>query len=81
MSDIRVPGIVQKVSTAFTGAEARGGSVDELGRPHGISNVCLTGRALFPAARSWNLRLGMCGFAQDLARKLQPEVSLPVTKA
>ena len=41
VSDIRVPGIVQEASTAYTGAEAQGVWVDELGRPHGISKVCV----------------------------------------
>ena len=81
VSDIHVPGIVHEASTAYMGAEAEGGSVDKLGRPHGISNVCVTRGALFPNAGSWNPTLAMCGFAQDLARKLQPEVSLPVRKA
>ena len=78
VSDIRVPGIVHKASTAFVGDEAEGGSVDELGRPHGISNVYVTGGALFPTAGSWNPTLTMCGFAQHLARRLQPDISLPV---
>ena len=72
VSDIRVPGIVHEASTAYVGDEAEGGSVDELGRPHGIGNVCVTGGALFPTAGSWNPTLTMCGFAQHLARKLQP---------
>lgn len=71
VSDILVPGIVHEASTAYMGAEAEGGSVDELGRPHGVSNVCLTGGALYPTAGSWNRTLTMCGFAQNLARKLQ----------
>ena len=81
VSDIRVPGIVHEASTAYMGDKATGGSVDELGRPHGISNVCVTGGALFPTAGSWNPTLTMCGFAQHLARKLQPEVSLPVRQS
>ncbi len=81
VSDIRVPGIVHEASTAFMGDEAQGGSVDELGRPHGMSNVCVTGGALFPTAGSWNPTLTMCGFAQHLARKLQPESSLPVRRS
>ena len=81
VSDIHEPGIVYEASTAYMGAEAQGTSADELGRPHGISNVCVTGGTLFPTAGSWNPTLAICGFAQDLARKLQPEVSLPVRKA
>lgn len=34
----------------------------------------VTGGALFPTAGSWNPTLTMCGFAQDLARKLHPKI-------
>ena len=78
VSDIRVPGVVHEASTAFVGDEAEGGSVDELGRPHGIGNVFVTGGALFPTSGSWNPTLTMCGFAQHLARKLQPNTTLPL---
>ncbi|KAF3941708.1 hypothetical protein ABW19_dt0203875 [Dactylella cylindrospora] len=67
---IRIPGIVHEAATAFVGPENRGGSLDELYRPHGIDNVHVTGAALFPTSGSWNPTLTMCGFAQDLARKL-----------
>ena len=72
LKTVRIPGIVHETSTAFMGSEAEGGSVDELGRPHGIQNVFVTGGALFPTAGSWNPTLTMCGFAQHLARKLTP---------
>ena len=81
VSDIRVPGIVHEASTAYMGDEAEGGSVDELGRPHGIRNVCVTGGALFPTAGSWNPTLTMCGFAQHLARKLLLPEPLSVRKS
>ncbi|KAF9630228.1 2-keto-gluconate dehydrogenase [Lasiodiplodia theobromae] len=68
--NVRVPGIVHEASTAFVGGEEAGGSVDALGRPHGVQNVFVTGGALFPTAGSWNPTLTMCGFAQHLAREL-----------
>ena len=34
----------------------------------------VTGAALFPTAGSWNPTLTMCGYAQDLARKLHPKI-------
>ncbi|GIJ86682.1 hypothetical protein Asppvi_005574 [Aspergillus pseudoviridinutans] len=67
---IRVPGVVHEASTAFVGPKEQGGSLDEQYRPHGVKNVHVTGGALFPSAGSWNPTLTMCGFAQDLARKL-----------
>jgi len=69
-STIRIPGIVHEASTAFVGLKKNGGSVDSFYRPHGVKNVFVTGGALFPTAGSWNPTLTMCGFAQDLARKL-----------
>ncbi|KAI0844297.1 hypothetical protein F5Y00DRAFT_266685 [Daldinia vernicosa] len=68
--DIRIPGVVHEASTAFVGPESKGGSLDSFYRPHEVANVFVTGAALFPTAGSWNPTLTMCGFAQDLARKL-----------
>ncbi|CAG7558988.1 unnamed protein product [Fusarium equiseti] len=67
---IRIPGVVHESSTCFMGPKKIGGSVDELYRPHGIENVHVTGSALFPTAGSWNPTMTMCGYAQDLARRL-----------
>ncbi|CCC13569.1 unnamed protein product [Sordaria macrospora k-hell] len=67
---IRIPGVVHESSTCFMGPKEIGGSVDELYRPHGIENVHVTGSALFPTAGSWNPTMTMCGYAQDLARKV-----------
>jgi len=67
---IRIPGIVHEASTAFVGAKEDGGSLDDSYRPHEVKNVFMTGGALFPSAGSWNPTLTMCGFAQDLARKI-----------
>jgi choline dehydrogenase-like flavoprotein len=67
---IRIPGIVHESSTCFMGPKDKGGSVDELYRPHGIENVHVTGAALFPTAGSWNPTMTMCGYAQDLAHRL-----------
>jgi choline dehydrogenase-like flavoprotein len=70
---IRIPGIVHEASTAYVGPENEGGSLDDFYRPHGIKNVYVTGGAIYPTAGSWNPTLTMCGFAQDLARKLEPK--------
>ena len=67
---IRIPGVVHESSTCYMGPKEEGGSVDELYRPHGIENVHVTGACLFPTAGSWNPTMTMCGYAQDLARKL-----------
>ncbi|KAJ4141802.1 hypothetical protein NW768_001020 [Fusarium equiseti] len=67
---IRIPGVVHESSTCFMGPKEIGGSVDDLYRPHGIENVHVTGSALFPTAGSWNPTMTMCGYAQDLARRL-----------
>ncbi|KAI8963995.1 hypothetical protein F5Y11DRAFT_364547 [Daldinia sp. FL1419] len=78
---IRVPGVVHEASTAFVGPQSKGGSLDDLYRPYDVSNVFVTGAALFPTAGSWNPTLTMCGFAQDLARKLAKKPGLiPPTK-
>jgi choline dehydrogenase-like flavoprotein len=52
-------------------------SVDSTYRPYGLEagNVFVTGAALFPAAGSWNPTSTICGFAQDLAKKLLTRVS------
>ncbi|OXV07770.1 hypothetical protein Egran_04466 [Elaphomyces granulatus] len=73
VSTIRIPGIVHECSTAYVGPENEGGSLDDLYRPHGVKNVYVTGGAIYPTAGSWNPTLTMCGFAQDLARKLEPK--------
>ncbi|KAK6330584.1 hypothetical protein TWF718_002783 [Orbilia javanica] len=67
---IRIPGIVHEAATAYVGEKETGGSLDKYYRPHGIKNVFVTGGALFPTSGSWNPTLTMCGYAQDLAKKL-----------
>jgi len=74
VDSIRIPGIVHEASTAYVGKKSNGGSLDSWYRPHGVKNVFVTGGALFPTAGSWNPTLTMCGFAQDLARKLHPKL-------
>lgn len=70
-SDIRVPGAVHEASTLYMGKPSDPmASVDDEYRPFGSRNVYVTGAALFPSAGSWNPTLTMCGYAQDLARKL-----------
>ncbi|THG95684.1 hypothetical protein EW026_g6015 [Hermanssonia centrifuga] len=74
VSEIRVPGIVHEGSTLYMGPQGDpAAAVDDRYRPYGCQNVYVTGAALFPAAGSWNPTLTMCGFAQDLARKLVPK--------
>ncbi|KAI5826665.1 FAD/NAD(P)-binding domain-containing protein [Schizophyllum commune Tattone D] len=70
---VRVPGLVHETSTLYMSDNLNGdphASVDSLYRPRNCDNVYVTGGALFPTAGSWNPTLTMCGFAQDLAKKL-----------
>lgn len=71
VSDIRVPGLMHDASTLYVGEESDPqASVDDQYRPFGSRNVYVTGAALFPSAGSWNPTLTICGYAQDLARKI-----------
>lgn len=73
VSAIRIPGVVHEASTLYVGEESDPqASVDSDYRPFGSNNLYVTGGALFPTAGSWNPTLTMCGYAQDLARKLVP---------
>ncbi|THH32688.1 hypothetical protein EUX98_g1509 [Antrodiella citrinella] len=70
---IRVPGIVHETATLYMSDDLETdphASVDSDYRPHSCHNVFVTGGALFPTSGSWNPTLTMCGFAQDLAKKL-----------
>ncbi|KAF8867657.1 hypothetical protein BD779DRAFT_1685497 [Infundibulicybe gibba] len=51
-------------------------SVDSNYCPHGLEagNVYVTSAALFPTAGSWNPTPTVCGFAQDLAKRLVSNV-------
>jgi choline dehydrogenase-like flavoprotein len=66
---IRMPGIVHEASLAPLG-NSNDCPVDENYKVKGVSNVYVTGAALFPTSGSWNPTMTMCGFAQDLAIKL-----------
>ncbi|KAF8243517.1 FAD/NAD(P)-binding domain-containing protein [Wilcoxina mikolae CBS 423.85] len=70
VENIRVPGIVHEASTSFVGDQAHGGSLDGLYRPHGVKNLFVTGAGILPTAGSWNPTMTICGYAQDLARRL-----------
>ncbi|TFY71091.1 hypothetical protein EVG20_g1912 [Dentipellis fragilis] len=71
VEDIRVPGVVHEAATLYMGDRSNAGaSVDDHYRPFGSNNVYVTGAALFPSSGSWNPTLTMCGYAQDLARKI-----------
>ncbi|KAG1768775.1 hypothetical protein EV702DRAFT_716216 [Suillus placidus] len=66
---IRMEGIVHEASVLPLG-DGDECCVDRNYRVKGVSNVYVTGGAIFPTSGSWNPTLTMCGFAQDLARKL-----------
>ncbi|KAF8152233.1 hypothetical protein B0H34DRAFT_677629 [Crassisporium funariophilum] len=70
---IRMPGIVHEASTVPLGS-GNDCPVDETYKVKGVSNVYVTGAALFPTSGSWNPTMTMCGFAQDLAMKLTPAI-------
>jgi len=70
VKNIRIPGIVHEASTSYVGDQANGGSLDELYRPHGLKNLFVTGAGILPTAGSWNPTMTICGYAQDLARRL-----------
>ncbi|KAI5885619.1 FAD/NAD(P)-binding domain-containing protein [Schizophyllum commune H4-8] len=77
---VRVPGLVHETSTLYMSDNLDGdphASVDSLYRPRNCDNVYVTGGALFPTSGSWNPTLTMCGFAQDLARKLARRSNQP----
>lgn len=70
-SEIRIPGIVHEASTLYMGPYTDPhAAVDTSYRPYGCKNVYVTGAGLFPTAGSWNPTLTMCGYAQDLAKKI-----------
>ncbi|KAG2746588.1 FAD/NAD(P)-binding domain-containing protein [Suillus brevipes Sb2] len=66
---IRMEGIVHEASVLPLG-DGDEYCVNRDYRVKGVSNVYVTGAAIFPTSGSWNPTLTMCGFAQDLARKL-----------
>ena len=68
--DIRLPIIVHEASPLWIGTDSATSVVGLDYRPHGVKNVYVTGGSLFPTSGSWNPTLTMCGFAQDLAEKL-----------
>jgi len=72
----KIPGIVHEASGCFMENEnSKNESVVNTDfRPHGVSNVYLTGASIFPTSGSWNPTLTMCGFAQVLAKTLIDEL-------
>ncbi|KZT09449.1 FAD/NAD(P)-binding domain-containing protein [Laetiporus sulphureus 93-53] len=68
---IRMEGIVHEASSLPLG-EGDDYCIDTDYRVKGTTNVYVTGSAIFPTAGSWNPTLTVCGYAQDLARKLTP---------
>ena len=72
-TEIRIPGVVHEASTLYVGHESDPGAcLDESYRPFGCKNVYVTGGAILPTAGSWNPTLTLCGYAQDLAKKVVP---------
>ncbi|KAF8874311.1 hypothetical protein CPB84DRAFT_1853642 [Gymnopilus junonius] len=69
-----MPGIVHEASLIPLG-KGNKCPVDENYKVKGVSNVYVTGAALFPTSGSWNPTMTMCGFAQDLAIKLTPKAN------
>ncbi|KAK0198279.1 hypothetical protein F5146DRAFT_1100033 [Armillaria mellea] len=70
---IHIPGVVHETSTLYMSDDPeidKQASVGPQYGPRGCSNVCVTGGALFPSSGSWNPTLTMCGYAQDLAKRL-----------
>ncbi|CAE6531256.1 unnamed protein product [Rhizoctonia solani] len=72
---IRMEGIVHEAGLLPVGDDPNdpNACVDSNYKLKGVSNVYVTGAALFPTSGSWNPTLTMCGYAQDLAKKLTPE--------
>ena len=68
---IRLNIIVHEASQLWIGEDPANSVVGLDYRPHGVHNVYLTGASIFPTSGSWNPTLTMCGFAQDLATKLE----------
>lgn len=74
--EIRLNIIVHEASALWIGEDPATSVVGLDYRPHGVDNVYVTGGALFPTSGSWNPTLTVCGLAQDLARRLQPNAPL-----
>ncbi|KAG8714109.1 hypothetical protein FRC11_009806 [Ceratobasidium sp. 423] len=72
---IRMEGIVHEAGLLPVGDNPNDSNacVDSNYKLKGVSNVYVTGAALFPTSGSWNPTLTMCGYAQDLAKKLTPK--------
>ncbi|KAF8870211.1 hypothetical protein BD779DRAFT_1455854 [Infundibulicybe gibba] len=75
----RIDYLFHKASTLYMAddlSKDETASVDSNYRPHGLEagNVYVTSAALFPTAGSWNPTPTVCGFAQDLAKRLVSNV-------
>lgn len=70
LDQIRLNIIVHEASQLWVGQDPESSVVGLDYKPHGVTNVYVTGAGLFPTSGSWNPTLTMCGLAQDLAVKL-----------
>jgi choline dehydrogenase-like flavoprotein len=68
---VRLNIIVHEASPLWMGADPANSVVGLDYRPHGVSNVYVTGASIFPTCGSWNPTLTMCGLAQDLADRFK----------
>ena len=77
--EIRLNIIVHEASALWINDDPATSVVGLDYRRHGVDNVYVTGGALFPTSGSWNPTLTMCALAQDLARRLQPQLAAAVS--
>ncbi|KAG9313755.1 hypothetical protein JVU11DRAFT_6111 [Chiua virens] len=78
LSKFLMAGIVHESSTLYMSDQINQdatASIDSNYKVFGSGNVFATGASIFPTSGSWNPTLTMCGYAQDLAKKLAGPVN------